>query len=159
MRELLLGVLSWIVPGKFVLVQPAAPVNKGNTKHFSASAARDDFVRARVNFQVTNVLAGFLNNDVREYELYFHVILDGVGVGIGDRSRSWSRSRSLRWCGGLQDGDGSDRDSGCTLQSESRRQGITDTLGSLRGTQVRLAFLLLQIVENSDVRGGTRQAD
>jgi hypothetical protein len=157
MRELLLGVLSWIVPEKFVLVQPAAPVNKGNTKHFSASAARDGFVRARVNFQVTNVLAGFLNNDVREYELYFHVLLDGVGVGIGDRSRS--RSRSLRWCGGLQDGYGSDRDRGCTLQSESCRQGITDTLGSLRGTQVRLAFLLLQISENSDVRGGMRQAD
>ena len=155
MRELLLGVLSWIVPGKFVLVQPAAPVNKGDTKHFSASAAYDGFVHTRVNFRVTNVLTGFLNNYVREYELYFHVLLDGVGVGVGDGSRS----QSQRWCGGLQDGYGSDRDRGCMLQSESCCQGIPDALGSLRGTQVRLAFLFLEIAENSDMRGRTRLAD
>ena len=153
MHELLLGVFPWIVPGKFVLVQPATPVDKGNTEHFSA--VHHGRVCASASFRVADALAGFLNNDVKEYELYFYVLLDGVGVGVSDRSRS----RSLRWCGGLQDGYGSDRDRGCTLQSESCCQGIPDALGALRGTQVRLAFLFLEIAENSDVRGRTRLAD
>jgi hypothetical protein len=67
MRELRLGVLFWIEPGKFVLVQSPAPVDKGNNKHFSA--ARHGRVCARASFRVANALAGFLNDDVREYEL------------------------------------------------------------------------------------------
>jgi hypothetical protein len=159
MHELLLGVLLWIVPGKFVLVQPAAPVDKGNTEHFSA--ARHGRVCARASFRVANALAGFLSEDFRKYEHYFSVLLEGVGFGVSSRSWSWSwswsRSRSLRWwCGSLQDGYGRDRDNGYTLRSESCRQGILDALDSLGGTRVRLAFRPLRIAENSDVRGRTR---
>jgi hypothetical protein len=129
MRELLLSVLLWIVPGKFVLVQPAPPVdNKGNTEHFSA--ARHDRVCVR---------AGFLSEDLREYKHYFCVLLDGVGVGVSGRSRS--RTRSLRWwCGRLQNGYVCDRDCGYTLRSESCRQGIPDAVGSLGGTRCASRF-------------------
>jgi hypothetical protein len=77
MRELLLSVLLWIVPGKFVLVQPAPPVDKGNTEHFSAAHHHRVCVRA-----------GFLSEDLREYKHYFRVLLDGVGVSGRSRSRS-----------------------------------------------------------------------
>jgi len=63
MREVLLGVVLWIVPGKFVLLQPTTPVDKGNTEHlFTALYGR---VAARASFRVANVFFGFLN-DVRE---------------------------------------------------------------------------------------------
>ena len=98
MNELLLYVFLRIVPGKFVLIQPAAPVDKGNTEHFSA--ARRGRLCARASFQVVIALANFLNDDVREYGVYFYILLDIVWVGVSDRSRS--RSRSLRtWCGSL----------------------------------------------------------
>jgi hypothetical protein len=148
MHELLLGVFLWIVPGKFVLVQPAAPVDKGNTEHFSA--ARHGRVCNHNSFRVANALAGFLNNDISEREQ------PGGGAGVSGRSDS---RRLRRWCGSLQDGYGSDRDSGCMLQSGSCRQGIPDALGSLGGTQVRLAFLLLTVAESNDVRERTRLAE
>jgi hypothetical protein len=73
MHKLLLGVLLWIVPIKFVLVQSATPVDKGNTEHFSAALQGRVFARV-----------SFLSDNVREYELYFYVLLDGVGVGVSD---------------------------------------------------------------------------
>lgn len=103
MNELLLCVFLWIVLGKFVLVQPATPVDNGNIQHFSA--ARHGRVCAISNFRAVNSLADFFN-DVRERELYSCALLDGIGVaGTGT-----SRSRDLRRrCGSLQDGYGSDR--------------------------------------------------
>ena len=98
MHELLLGVFRWIVTGNFVLVQPAAPVDKGNTEHLSA--ARRGRVFNRNSFRVANALAGFL----------YRGHLDGAVSG-----RRKARSRRQRRSGSLQDGYGSDRDSGCTL--------------------------------------------
>src|SRR6267154_2070298 len=156
--ELLLGVLFWIVPGKFVLVQPATPVNKGNAEHIPAT--RRGRVCARASFRVANALAGFFFEDFGEYEHHFYVLLNGDRVGVSRWSRNRSRSlRTRRRCGSLQNGYGRDRDSGYTLRSESCRQDIPDTFGSLGETRVRLAFLLLRIAENSDERGRTRLAD
>ena len=100
MHELLLGVLLWIVPSKFTPVQPAAPVDKGNTEHFSA--AHRDRVGARSSFRVVNALASFLSEDFRDYEHDFSVLLDGIGFEVSGRSWDWNWNRSLRrWCGSL----------------------------------------------------------
>jgi hypothetical protein len=90
MRQLLFGVFIWIVPGKSVLVQPAPPVDKGNTEHFSV--ARHGRVCARAGFPVAIALAGFLSEDLREHKHHFCVLLDGAGVGVSGRSRSRSRN-------------------------------------------------------------------
>ena len=119
MHELPLGVLFWIVPEKFVLVQPAVPVDKGNTKHFFV--ARHDHVCARAGFfRLENTLDGFLNDNVRKYGLYFYVLFDGVGVRISGRSRSRNWNRSLRrWSGSLLDRYGCDGDNGYMFWNKS----------------------------------------
>jgi hypothetical protein len=154
---LLIGVLLRVVPDKFVLVQPATPVDKGNTQHFSTS--RHGRVCARATIQVLNALAVFLDDNVRKQKYALLRVRGGLAEpDVSGWSWSWSRSLS-RWCGRFQNGYGRNSDCGYTLRSGNRCEGIQDALGTLSGTWVRLTFLLLQIAENGNMRGRTGLAN